>query len=261
MQNKVSVAKSDGRMRAAIHLHRYEKAIAGSYRKSRHAIARLSPSWVRRLFSPALEYFDLFAVDHGIFRAVYSNTHRVTQDLWRSSQPAPYQIRRLARKGIRTIINLRGARDCGSYRLEVAACARHGIKLIDFPFLRSRAAPSKESIHHAKQVFENIEYPALVHCKTGADRAGLASSLYLLLREGLPIEDAIGQLGFRYGHIKQARTGILDCFFECYMERNEEVPTPFLTWLETAYDPEELIRSFQPQSWANILADGILRRE
>ncbi len=242
-------------------IRRYERAIAGSYRKSRHAIARITPKWIRRRFSPVMEYFDLYGVDHGIFRSIYSNTHQVTPYMWRSSQPAPYQIRRLARMGIRTIINMRGVRDCGSYRLEAAACARHGIKLVNFALLRSRAAPSKDGVRRAKELIEEIEYPALVHCKTGADRAGLFSSLYLVFREGLPIEQATGQLDIRYGHIKQAHTGVLDHFFARYIAYNEQTPTPFLTWLDTVYDPHELKQSFRARSWAVVAVDWILRRE
>jgi uncharacterized protein (TIGR01244 family) len=242
-------------------VRRYERAIAGSYRKSRHTIGRISPKWIRRSFGPILEWFDLYAIDHGIFRSIYSNTHQVTPHLWRSSQPAPYQIRRLARKGIRTIINMRGERDCGSYRLEASACARYGVKLINFPLLRSRMAPSKEGIRQAKELLEQIEYPALVHCKSGADRAGLLCGLYLVFQEGAPIEQAMHQLDVRYGHIKQAHTGVLDCFFERYIAYNNAAPIPFLAWVETAYDPLELKKTFRARSWAIIAVDWILRRE
>ncbi len=242
-------------------VRRHERAIAGLYRKNRHAIARKTPKWIRRALSPILERYDLYGVDHGVFRSIYSNTHQVTPYLWRSSQPAPYQIRRLARKGIRTVVNMRGERDCGSYRLEAAACARHGIKLVNFPLLRSRAAPSAEAVRRTKELLEEIEYPALVHCKTGADRAGLLSSLYLIFREGVPIEQATGQLHIRYGHIKQAHTGVLDKFFERYIAYNNQTPTPFLTWLDTVYDPHELKQSFRARSWAVVAVDWILRRE
>lgn len=242
-------------------IRRYERAIAGSYRKTRHAIARIAPRWLRRCLSPMLEYFDLYAVDHGVFRSIYSNRHRVTPDLWRSSQPSPFQIRRFARMGIRTVVNLRGKRDCGSYRLEAAACARHGIKLVDFPLLRSRAAPSAVSVRRAKELLEEIEYPALVHCKSGADRAGLFSSLCLIFREGADAGQAARQLDIRFGHIKQAHTGILDCFFERYIAHGEKAAMPFLAWVDSVYDPLELKQFFRARSWAVVAADWILRRE
>jgi protein tyrosine/serine phosphatase len=262
MENVATAARSSNtRDKVVGAISRYERMIAGSYRKSRHALAKRSPRWLRRYVSPFMEYFDLFWIDHGVFRSIYSNTHQVTPDLWRSSQPAPYQIRRFAQRGIRTIVNMRGLRDCGSYRLAAAACARHGIKLVNFPLLRSRAAPGKDAIWQAKDLFEQIEYPALVHCKSGADRVGLLSGLYLVLHKGLPIQQAAGQLDIRYGHIKQARTGILDRFFEQYDAYNRKVPTPFLTWVDTVYDPSELQRSVDWRSWAIILVDWILCRE
>jgi protein tyrosine/serine phosphatase len=242
-------------------IQRYSQIIAGSYRKCRRAFAERSPLWLRRLVSPVLEYYDLFMVDHGIFRSLYSNTHQVTPDLWRSSQPAPYQIRRFARRGVRTVINLRGKRDCGSYRLEAAACERYGVKLIDFPYARSRSAPNRLDLARIKALFDEIEYPALVHCKSGADRAGLVSSLYLLFKEGRPAEQAMDQLHIRYGHIKQAETGVLDYFFEQYLAYNHQTPTPFPLWVEAAYDSEGLKRSFRSRSWADLVVNRLVRRE
>ena len=240
---------------------RYLHAIAGVYRKSRHATAGRAPRWLRKLLSPVLEYYDLFFVDHGIFRSLYSNTHRVTPDLWRSSQPAPYQVRRLAQQGVRTIVNLRGRRDCGSYRLEAAACRRYGLTLIDFPHVRSRSAPTREALAGIEALFQAIEYPALIHCKTGADRAGLMCSLYLFFKEGRTIEQALAQLNYRFGHIRQAETGVLDFFFECYLAHNRRTPTPFRQWVETAYDPHELKQAFQQRRWGDFLINRLARRE
>ena len=134
----------------------------------------------------AIDYFDLFFVDHHFFRAVYANRHQIAPGVWRSAQPGPAQIASFARKGIKTIVNLRGERDCGSYRLEVEACQRNGIKLVNFQ-LRSRMVPTVEVIHEARALFNELEYPILLHCKSGADRAGLTPSdmverklLYLL---------------------------------------------------------------------------------
>lgn len=239
----------------------YTKAIAGSYRKARRLAGEASPVWLTKIVSPLMEYFDLYVVDHGIFRTLYSNCHKVTEGVWRSSQPDPCQIGRFARRGVRTIINLRGERDCGSYRLEAAACARHGIRLVDFSMLRSRAAPDKEALARLQELFEQVEYPVLLHCKSGADRAGLVSALYLFFREGRSIEDAARQLSLRYGHVKQADTGLLDFFFERYLEHNRAAPTPFLTWVHDVYDPIELRRSFRARSWANVVVDRLAARE
>lgn len=207
-----------------------------------------------------MSYLDMLFVDHGIFRMLYANSHRISHEAWRSAQPAPHHIGYFARAGIRTIVNLRGERQCGSYWLEQKACERHGIKLVNFQ-IRSRAAPTREELEGARRLFEEIEYPMLMHCKSGADRAGLMSVLYRFLREGVPLTEAKKELSLRYGHIRQAHTGILDYFFEKYMADNAARPMPFFEWVETIYDPDELKRTFRSKGWADRIVDSVLRRE
>jgi protein tyrosine/serine phosphatase len=202
----------------------------------------------------------MLIVDHGIFRVLYCNTHRIGPLAWRSAQPTPHHLRALRRQGLRTVINLRGERLCGSYFLERAVCERKGITLINFR-LRSREAPSRQEIRAAVELFEQIEYPVLIHCKSGADRAGLMSALYMFLKEGMPLEEAKKALSLRYGHFRHARTGILDCFFERYISDNAKNPMPFLEWIDKVYDPRELQRSFRSRGSADRLIDHVLRRE
>ena len=109
--------------------------------------------------------------------------------------------------------------------------------------------------------FERIEYPVLMHCKSGADRAGLMSVLYLHFVERRPIEEARHQLAARFGHFRSADTGILDFVFERYLRDTARAPMPFLDWVETAYDPVALKQEFRSKGWANRLVDGLLRRE
>jgi protein tyrosine/serine phosphatase len=219
-----------------------------------------TPSWAKRAFGPAAIYLDMLFVDHGIFRVVYANRHRIGERAWRSAQPTPGQIAAFARDGIRTIVNLRGERLCGSYWLEVEACRRHGIELVDFQ-VRSRAAPSRAELRAARELFERIDYPMLMHCKSGADRAGLMSALFRIVKDGCPVAVAKEELGLKFGHIRQADTGILDYFFQRYLEDTRSRPMPFFEWVEKVYDPDELKRSFKAKGWANRLVDGVLRRE
>jgi protein tyrosine phosphatase (PTP) superfamily phosphohydrolase (DUF442 family) len=229
-------------------------------RSARQRIARATPRWLRRAAGPPVSYVDMLFVDHGIFRLIYANSHRMSDKAWRSAQPAPHQLRAFAKAGVRTIVNLRGERDCGSYWLERRACQRYGLKLVNFQ-MRSRAAPTREELWGAKRLFDEIEYPMLMHCKSGADRAGIMSVLYRHLHEGVPIEQAKRELSIRYGHIRQAHTGILDYFFERYLADNAVRPMPFFEWVDTVYDPEELRATFRSKGWANRIVDSVLRRE
>ena len=228
--------------------------------RGREAVIHGSPPWLRRSLGQPASYLDMLLVDHGIFRFVYANCHKLSDKAWRSAQPAPHHFRRFADAGIRTIVNLRGPRQCGSYWLEEEACARLGLKLINFQ-IRSRAAPTREELKGAERLFDEIEYPMLMHCKSGADRAGLMSVLYRFLHEGVPLDEATQELSLKYGHIRQADTGILDYFFEKYLADNAVRPMPFFEWVETAYDPDELKRTFRSKGWANRLVDSVLQRE
>ncbi len=203
---------------------------------------------------------NMLLVDHGVFRLAYLNKHRVTDRLWRSAQPAPYQLAQLKAEGVRTVVNLRGGREHGSWQLQKDACDRLGLTLVDF-VVRSRGAPDRETILGAKRFFETVEYPAVLHCKSGADRAGFVAALYLIVHEGRPVAEALRQLSMRYGHFRFAKTGILDAFFERYLIEGELNGMPFLTWVEKVYDPEALERDFRPSFWSDIVVDRIMRRE
>lgn len=230
----------------------------------REGLIRRLPPGVRRALTPAATYLDMLFVDHGVLRLAYLNHHPLGPQMWRSAQPAPHQIRFMASSGLKTIINLRGERMCGSYVLERQACEQLGIKLVNCQ-VRSRAAPTREELRRVRDVFETIEYPALLHCKSGADRAGLTSVLYRHLKQGVPLAEAKGELSLRFGHIRQADTGVLDYFFERYLADNERSAIPFFEWVETVYDSDEVKRTFEAQGWskrwANRLVNGVLRRE
>ena len=206
---------------------------------------------------------NLLFVDHGVFRLAYLNAHRVSDNLWRAAQPAPGDIARFAKAGVKTVINLRGGREHGAWPLEREACERHGLQLVDL-VLRSREAPDRDTLLALPAFFAGLDWPALVHCKSGADRAGLFSALYLLIHEGRTLAEAKAQLSFRYGHYRYAKTGILDAFFEMY-GRDARQPDgslkPFLDWVRDDYDAGALTAGFKPGMVSDLLVDKVLRRE
>jgi protein tyrosine/serine phosphatase len=236
------------------------RAVRKVVRGFRQGIAERSPNWARASLGPTVNWADMLLVDHGLFRLAYLNLHRLGSNAWRSAQPAPHQIRHIARLGVRTIVNLRGPRWCGSYWLEQRACHRHGIRLIDYQ-VRSRAAPTREEILGARDLLRSIEGPVLLQCKSGADRAGLVSTIYMIAVEGLPVEEAQRQLSLKFGHIRQSDTGVLDYVFDCYREANAKSPVEFFQWVEHIYEPDAVKRSFAAKGWANLLTNRLLRRE
>ncbi len=205
-------------------------------------------------------YRDLIWGDHGFLRLWFHNQHDIGGDMYRANQPSPRRIEKLAKRGIKTIINLRGESDKGYYLLEKEACERHGITLVDFR-MYSRDTPTPEAVNGIREIFETIEYPALMHCKSGADRTGIAGVLYKHFKLGEPIEDAVEQLSLKYLHMKAGKTGMLDYFFDTYLGGPAKDGISFSQWIEGDYDRQKVKDGFMASWLGKILTDKILRRE
>ncbi|GAB5458837.1 MAG: tyrosine-protein phosphatase [Henriciella sp.] len=199
--------------------------------------------------------------DHGFLRESFQNLHQISDEMWRSNQPNPRQVEEHKRlRGIKAIINLRGPSTRGYYLLEQEACAENRIELIDFQVF-SRDTPTPETVMAAKKLFEDIQYPALMHCKSGADRAGIMSVLYMVFRQGKPVAEASQQLSKKYLHMREGKTGLLDAFFEAYLKAAEGKDLDFETWVQTDYDREQVKADFLKTRGSKLGLDRILRRE
>ena len=205
-------------------------------------------------------YRDLTWGDHGFLRRRFANHHDIGGGMYRENQPSPKRIAEWAEMGIKTNINLRGDSPKGFYLLEKEACEKHGITMIDFR-VYSRDTHTPEKIRAAKELFESIEYPAVMHCKSGADRTGIMGVLYRHFHMGDTIEKAMEQLKFKYLHVKQGKTGMLDFFFNDYLKYAKTHGIEFIDWVETVYDPADVKARFMEQWSGNPVTELILRRE
>ncbi len=215
---------------------------------------------MRTPWQRALGHGETLFLDHALFRHAYLNLHRLDARMWRSAQPSPGQLQTIAASGVRSIVNLRGTRDCASYLLEKEACARLGLTLVDVPF-SSREPPSAERVLGFADLLETLAYPALMHCKSGADRAGIASALYLLLRAGATPEVAARQLHWRFGHVRHSDTGVLDFMLARFAADHARDGIALRDWVRRGYDPQALRREFRAGRWSNLLVNRLLRRE
>jgi protein tyrosine phosphatase (PTP) superfamily phosphohydrolase (DUF442 family) len=130
----------------------------------------------------------MLVLDHGVFRSGYLTQHHLGEHAWRSGQLAPISMG-LRGAALRTIVNLRDQRLCGSYLLEKMSCERTGITLVDFK-LRSRFAPTRQELRAAAELFDRVEYSMLIHCTSGADQRAWMSALYHRLKEDVPMARA-----------------------------------------------------------------------
>ncbi|OYV39502.1 MAG: protein tyrosine phosphatase [Rhodospirillales bacterium 20-64-7] len=206
-------------------------------------------------------WLDALFVDHAVLRLLWTNFATVKPGvLYRSNHPTPGNLIAFTRKtGLKTLINLRGEAKNGSDALSRETARRLGLDFYDMA-VESRGAPHKDRILRLAGIYASMRKPALIHCKSGADRAGLAAGLFVLLDGGKTTE-AMRQLSLRYGHIKQSKTGILDAFFLTYQRDGEAKGKAFLDWVQNDYAEDALRASFKAAKLAEFVNQGILRRE
>jgi protein tyrosine/serine phosphatase len=205
--------------------------------------------------------------DHAFLRALYDNSHEFAPGVWRSYQPSPAHLGKWVKRGVRTVVNLRGDKPSAALFIEEEACAKLGLTLVHAR-VYSREAPSAATLVDLRALFETIEYPALFHCKSGADRVGLVAALYLFMKGGRPLDEALGQLSLRYGHISAGKTGVIDAAFDAYRAHARQAQIlltdvdAFMRWTQSAaYDPARIKADHGGKWWGNLLTEKILRRE
>jgi len=189
------------------------------------------------------EIYNLW-FDHAVLRMFWTNFHPVAPGVYRSNQPTHRRFEKLKAMGIRTILNLRGAAGAAHFLVEEESCARLGLTLVNVT-LHARYAAPRQDIQAVIDAFRSTEKPFVMHCKSGADRAGFASAIYLLVIEGKTVEEARRMLSFRFLHIKSSRTGVLGYILDLYEARNAQEPISFEDWVATEYQNEEVQRDFE----------------
>ncbi len=102
---------------------------------------------------------------------------------------------------LRSVLNLRGGgpRDWW-YANEVAETKKHGVALYDFPMNASRR-PTRRELLTLIDLLQHAEYPLLIHCKSGADRTGLATALYRMVARGEAPDQAENAFSIEFGHV------------------------------------------------------------
>jgi tyrosine-protein phosphatase SIW14 len=112
----------------------------------------------------------------------------INANLYRGAQPTEEGFKELARRGVKTIINLRN--DDENARLEETEVVRDGMKYINLP-LGNWLGPKDEKIAAIlKQINAPENQPVFVHCKRGADRTGTVIAVYRISHDGWTAKQA-----------------------------------------------------------------------
>jgi protein tyrosine phosphatase (PTP) superfamily phosphohydrolase (DUF442 family) len=182
--------------------------------------------------------------DHAFLRYHWTNLAKVAPGVWRSNHPTHDRFDRYRAMGIKAILNLRGPAHNPPYLFEKDSCDRLGLTLVSVG-LYARKAPSRNHVLALFQTFRTIERPFLMHCKSGADRAGFAAALYLLSQEGATLAEARKQLSWRFLHFRASRTGILDHILDLYAAKLATGPIGIEDWFRDHYDPAAAMTGFR----------------
>lgn len=173
--------------------------------------------------------------DHAILRGIWTNFCEVAPGVYRSNHPTHKRFEQMKEIGIKSVLNLRGSFGAAHYLVEEESCRELGLTLVSIN-LQARHAPPAKEILAMIAAFRELEKPFVMHCKSGADRAGLAAALYLLVIEGRPMAEARKMLSPRFLHFKFTKTGVLDHILDVYEARNAETPIRFEDWINESYD-------------------------
>jgi protein tyrosine/serine phosphatase len=137
-----------------------------------------------------------------LYVTIGSNLHTVLPgQCYRSAQLSGAGLESAVhRLHIRTVINLRGRNDDEDwYHDECAAVRRLGISHVDIK-LSGYEPTVDEELRGLVEALDHSAYPILLHCASGADRSGLASAMFLLLKTDTDLPTARRQISIRYGH-------------------------------------------------------------
>lgn len=207
-------------------------------------------------------HWNALVGEHGWVRILLTtNFHPVGKNAFRSGQLPPWILKKKIRQhGLKTVVNLRGALKTPALMLEREICAQEGVTHFDLR-LSSRDTHTPEVLLDTKSLLERIEYPALFHCMSGADRAGFISTLYLHWIEAVPLDQTKQLRLWPYWHYRWAKTGLLDYFFDYYLKIYSETGMSLEDWIATLYRQDDIRGTFKSNPWLSVWVDRILKRE
>ena len=161
------------------------------------------------------------------FREVRDNFYEVVpEELYRSKQLGKNLNSYIKRYGIKTIINLRGVNEGKKWwDKEKEIAGNNGVAFYNIS-MNASCLPRREDIQKLIWIYEHAQKPFYLHCQGGADRTGLATAVYKMLK-GESNKKALNNLSVRYGHIKR-KNPAMDFFVKIWQGKD---------WALNAYNP------------------------
>ncbi len=176
--------------------------------------------------------------DHGWLRWLVPNYSKVDADVYRSAHPAPYVLRRFKAAGGKFVLSLRGGMMNTPNSYERLWALELGLDL-DFIQMRSVELPSRDTLIDLIAALKTLPKPLLIHCKSGADRTGLAVTLYRHLVRHEPMSRARRALSWKFAHFSLGKAGRVHLMLDAFEAAQAATGVDFETWVSTSYDPAD----------------------
>lgn len=181
--------------------------------------------------------YQSWIIDHALLRLFWPNFVCISTEkqVYRSGQPSLWTLYAFKRRGGKIVLNLRGGQSKAWNCLERVYCDHLGLTYVNIA-LNSSRPPEKKRIIELIKFFEENDEHLLIHCKTGADRTGLVSGIFLMSVLNIDAKTAQNQLSYRFLHFGLGKKAILRKFFS-YINDSKKQGQSLLHWAQEDYDP------------------------
>ncbi len=193
-------------------------------------------------------FWAMQLLDHAFLRTFWHNFHEVAPGVYRANQPDARRLAAFRAMGIEDVVSLRGHSVTAVRAFQIEACETLGLRL-HTARLSARKLKPAENYLELLDLFETVRRPFVFHCKSGADRTGLAAAFYLIHCEGRSVDEVRDQLSWRYLHSRRTSTGVLDHMLNAYARTGEAADMDLRRWLAEVYDPAALTAEFRATPW------------
>ena len=114
----------------------------------------------------------------------------VNEQVLRGGQPSDDGFKKLAKRGVKTVMDLRSL-DEHSIPHEKQVVEADGMRFVSIP-MRGIGAPTQEQVSQALSILEdNGSWPVFVHCRRGSDRTGTVLACYRISHDHWKNEKAL----------------------------------------------------------------------
>ena len=156
-----------------------------------------------------------------------NNFHYVDDTLLRGAKPNYEQLKELKSNGVKTIVSFCTnynpvTKKTGDIPVEAEWAKKLGMNFYWIPF-KSTENPSDRDVETFFSVIDNAKRngeKVFIHCRHGADRTGLFSSLYKLKYQNAELSDVIREL-MAYGHDANGNPNIIPYIIDFEKENSK----------------------------------------